>query len=147
MGVVIQIVRSASTAERNAALLKEAPLVFGRVVQGSPHLYQTSTEKGLAVVVFSRDEKNSKDAFYLKDVGKKLRAATPTAPDDAISQAKEMLTSMSGAAVRLPETVGADGDSWIATVAVNPERLESNKIVKQQMLLLAAPDDNLVVQL
>ena len=148
LGIGIQIVRSASVSERNSRLIQEAPLVYGRVIQGAPNLYREGSENGSASVVFTRDEGRRRDTFYLKEVAKKLRAAIEG--DDLspeLTAASEIVKSTTGRAVRLPENVGSDGDSWVAVIQVNPERLPENKIVKQHVLLLVAPEANLVAQL
>jgi hypothetical protein len=49
--------------------------------------------------------------------------------------------------VHLPASIGEDGFTWIGMVDVNPERLPENKIVGQKVLLLCAPEVNLVAQL
>ena len=75
LGVVIQLIRSASVTERNNKRLQEGPLVLGRIVQGHTRLYSPGVERGLASVVFSRDEAHRMDDLYLKDVAKRIRSA------------------------------------------------------------------------
>ena len=148
MGVAIQVVRSASITERNAKLLKTAPLLLGRVVKGDTHLYQHSVELGRASVVFSLDEAHHDDDYYLRDVAKRLRsAADANTPPAELAEAISLVKTTTGRAVQLPTDTASDGQTWLAAVEVNPERLPENKIVKQNIILLAVPSANLVAQL
>jgi hypothetical protein len=148
LGVGIQIVRSASISERNSNLIQTVPLVYGRVIQGTQALYQSGVENGVASVIFTRDESKRRDTFYLKEVAKRLRSAIDSADVPAELQGvAELVKNMSGRSIRLPEGIAPDGDCWIGMVEVNPERLPSNKLVKQHLILLTSPEHNFVAQL
>ena len=148
LGVAIQIVRSASISERNAKLIQKAPLCMGRVVQGDNHLYREGVEPGKVTVVFSMSETHSFDDMYLRDVAKKLRsAAASDTPPDGLSAAVELVRNMEGKARKLPTDVAADNETWVGLAYVQPDRLPDHKIVNQHLLLLPAPEVNLVPHL
>jgi hypothetical protein len=148
MGIAIQIIRSASITERNSRLIQAAPLLLGRVVKGDNQLYQQGADAGRASVVFSFDEAHRDDDRYLRDVAKKLRSAAEASDTPAdLVEAVAIVQNTAGRAVQLPSDTAGDGQTWLGVVDVNPERLPENKIVNQNLLLLAAPESNLIAQL
>ena len=148
LGVVIQLIRSASVTERNNKRLQEGPLVLGRIVQGHTRLYSPGVERGLASVVFSRDEAHRMDDLYLKDVAKRIRSAKESdSPADDLVDVVALVKQSAGRPICLPKSVANDGDTWIGIVDVNPERLPENKVVGQKIPLLVSPEDGLVAHL
>ncbi|MEE2786367.1 MAG: hypothetical protein VX589_03445 [Myxococcota bacterium] len=148
MGVCIQVIRAASMSERNCERLKTGPFVLGRVVHGETRLYSQGSEPGLASVVFSTDDAHRLDELYLRDVAKRIRSAKEsTSPADELMPAVTLVNSAAGQPVRLPNSVAADGSTWLGVVKINPERLPQNKVVGQQIPLLVAPESGLVAHL
>ena len=148
LGVGLYFIRGATSTEHNVRLLRSSPMVSGRVVRGHNKLYAPGVERAKASVVFSRQEDHRHDMLYLKDVAKRVRSAVESgqAPDD-LTEAVAMVNESQGRALQLPKRIAADGDTWLAVVDVNPERLPENKLVDQKLLLISAPEDNLVVQI
>ena len=148
LGVAIQVIRAASVTERNNKRLQAGPFVLGRIVHGHTRLYSPGVERGLASVVFSRDESHRMDDLYLKDVAKRIRSAKEsTNPDEQLVDVVALVKQSAGRPICLPQSVAADGDTWIGVVDVNPERLPENKVVGQMIPLLVAPEDGLVAHL
>jgi len=148
LGVAIQIVRSASISERNAKLISTAPLCMGRVVQGDNHLYREGVEPGKVTVVFSMSEAHCFDDLYLRDVAKRLRsAAASDTPPENLTDAVALVRNLDGKARKLPADVAADNETWVGLAHVQPDRLPEHKIVNQHLLILPAPQVNLVPHL
>ena len=88
------------------------------------------------------------DDLYLKDVAKRIRSAKESAnPDEQLVDVVALVKQSAGRPICLPQSVAADGDTWIGVVDVNPERLPENKVVGQMIPLLVAPEDGLVAHL
>ena len=147
MGVAIQIVRGASQTEHNVKLIKKAHLSTARVFEADNQLFQPGGKPGRAIVIFSLNENNRHGAGYLKDVAKKIRATAQGEQADILGAALNLVQGDEVAAVRLPEQLADDNQTWMARIDINPDRLPDERIVNQQLLILSVPEENFVAQL
>lgn len=146
--VVLMIVgffMSAAAQARSAPIrrkaITEGPLVYGRVVQGDPALYEPGDAVLPARVVWVAEPARRFDDAYLAGVGHKLQAlARQDAAPPELAAAWAVLREPSRVeTVRLAASLSGEATAYLSVVSVDQRRLPGRRIDDGRVALIVDP--------
>lgn len=140
-GFILSAAAQARSAPIRRRAITEGPLVYARVVQAEPALYEPGDAVLPARVVYSADPARRFDGAWLQGVGQRLQAlARQDAPPPEHAAAWAVLREPSRVeTVRLGRELAGEAEVYLSVVAVDQRRLPGRRIEGGEVALIVDP--------
>lgn len=141
VGFFMSAAAQAKSAPLRRKAITEGPLVYGRVVQADPALYEPGDAVLPARVVYVAEPSRRFDAAYLQALGQKLQAlARQDAPAPELAAAWAVLREPSRVeTVRLATSLSPEVTAYLSVVSVDQRRLPGRRIDDGRVALIVDP--------